>query len=623
MNLMLDQIISTEVSAAIEDLLTGRSQGKTILIENGQPSDLDDAFTAFADRDVILFRSTLTLLDRTIFATIRELLLATKPIWSDWEWVHRDYFREVNAFFPDTYEGKQNVYQISYSWSEIRLNRDILWGFRMMHFASLLLKEVAAHKPLVIALHDVQHADRLTLQTMYHLLHNLKGEQILLVLHKRPYDTEGRQITVDSGAAMEKLFSFLIDALQPLRLIGSKATVAPAAPAKGTDQLPDDHIREIVESLRRGDWDAERIKTSLQNCIYIYNLDNVLTLCDEIFAHLPELAAEEERAMRFLVWRHAGLALAFMEMYPEAIHAFTQMHDYAGSLAERTKAYHLLALCYGKRVGRWDIAKQFLHEGIRITEGHNDFDTVYERCWLYNFLSYVTYLNDRDIPLAMQYANAAYEGIKPFSHMTQGNVMAELEDPKLPLRLFYNLSINISYLHYFAKDYESALDLWQNTVGESVKQIPDIFKKEYFYFEGNILNRLGRLEKALPSYERAYEICMAHSETLSAEVSTRPLGATNFQLKRYAEALQWYQRSLELKIELGDARQQGAYASIILCHLKLGDQAAAQRVFQEAQAQLPTRFQELFATGELAERANEFLDYGPYILIQPYTQMVV
>jgi tetratricopeptide (TPR) repeat protein len=622
MNLMLDQIISTEVAAVIEEVLTGMSSGKTILIENGQPKDLDDTFAALCGRDGVFFRTFLPLLDRTTFGTVKRLLLETKPIWSEWDWVRETYFRELNALFPGMCEGKQSVFHVSYSWSEIRLNRDIQWGYRIMHFAALVLKEIAKQKPLVIALHDVQHADRLSLQTFYHLLHNLRAERVVLILHKRPYDTDGRHVMLDNGSSMEKLLGVLADTLKPLRLIGSKTAPAPAAPLHEEQPAPD-HIRAMVEALRRGEWDAKKAMDLLEQCMYMYNLENVLTLGDELLSNLPELPAEEERKICFHVWRYAGLALAFMELYPEAIHAFTQMHDYADTLAERTKACHLLALCYGKRLQRFDIAKQFLHAGIRLTEGCTDFDTVYERCWLYNFLAYVTYLHDRDIPLAMEYANAAYEGIKPFSHMTKGNVMDELEDPKLPLRLFYNLSINISYLHYFAKDYESAIDLWQNTVRESVKGIPDIYKKEYYYFEGNILNRMGRLEEALASYETAYNICVAHADTFHAEIAVRAIASTHFGLGNYGQALEWYERSLMLKRELGDHRVAGAYASIILCHLKRGDMIRAQNVFQEAQDRLPARFRELFAIGELDMHANEFLESGPYIIIQPYTQMIV
>ncbi|TCP53859.1 tetratricopeptide (TPR) repeat protein [Tumebacillus sp. BK434] len=623
MNVMLDQIISTEVSAAVNALFAGRSSGKTIWVENGQPSDLDAVFAEFAGMDGVFFRTTLPLLDRNVFGPIRQLLQQTRAIWSQWEWVEQDYFREVNGLFPNTYEGKQSVFHVSYSWSELRLNRDIQWGFRLMHFAALVLKELAQVKPLVIAIHDVQHADRLSLQTLYHLLHNLKADGIVLILQKGTYDHDGRPVTSDTGQSIEKLLCVIADALQPLRLIGSKTAPVPA-PALALDgDPPVDHIRAMIGELQNGFWDAEAIKKKLDGVMSVYSLDNVLTLGDAVLAHLPELSAEDERAIRFHVWRKKGVALAFMEMYPEAIHAFTLMHDYAGNMADRTKAYHLLALCYGKRVGRWDIAKQFLHEGLRITEGRSDFDTVYERCWLYNFLAYVTYLHDRDIPLALEYANSAYEGIKPFSHMTKGNVMKELEDPKLPLRLFYNLSINISYLHYFAKDYEAAKDLWQNTVGESVKDIPDIFKKEFFYFDGNILNRLGEYEDAVTAYQRTYEICVTHADSFNAEIALRPLASTYFQMERYEDALHWYERILQLKRETGDLRLTSTYQSIILCHLKLGHVELAQSVFQEAQELLPPRFAELFVKGTLAAHAAEFLEYGPYIINQSITQMII
>ncbi|ARU59821.1 hypothetical protein CBW65_01205 [Tumebacillus avium] len=623
MNVMLDQIISTEVSAAVHALFEGRSSGKTIWIENGQPSDLDASFAAFAGMDGVFFRTTLPLLDRNVFGPIRQLLQETREIWSQWAWVEQDYFREVNGLFPGTYEGKQSVFHVSYSWSELRLNRDIQWGFRLMHFAALVLKELAQHKPVVIAIHDVQHTDRLSLQTLYHLLHNLKAEGIVLILQKGQYDNGGRPVTSDTGQSIEKLLGVIADALKPLRLIGSKTAPVAAAPLPLEGEAPSDHIRAMVDSLFAGNWDAEQIKKKLDSVMMVYNLDNTLTLGDAVLACMPELSPEDERAIRFHVWRKKGVALAFMEMYPEAIHAFTLMHDYAGNMADRTKAYHLLALCYGKRVGRWDIAKQFLHEGLRLTEGRSDFDTVYERCWLYNFLAYVTYLHDRDIPLALDYANSAYEGIKPFSHMTKGNVMEELEDPKLPLRLFYNLSINISYLHYFAKDYDAAKDLWQNTVGESVKEIPDIYKKEFFYFDGNILNRRGEYEDALVAYERTYDICMAHADSFNAEIALRPLANTYFQMERFEDSLQWYERILNLKRETGDLRLTKTYQSIILCHLKLGNIEQAQSVFQEAQELLPPRFAELFVKGTLAAHAAEFLENGPYIINQSITQMII
>ncbi|ASS74413.1 hypothetical protein CIG75_05040 [Tumebacillus algifaecis] len=624
MNLMLDQIIATEVSTAVSDVLAGKPSGKTIWIDNGDPADLDETFASFAGVDGYFYRTTLTLLDRTIFGTIKELLLLTKPLWSQWEWIRRDYYHEMNGLFPGSYEGLPDVYQVTYSWSELRLNRDIQWGYRIMHFAAHVLKEVAQHKPLVIALHDIQHADRLSLQTIYHLLHNLKAERVVLVMQKRPYDTVGRQITSDNGQAIEKLLGVIADALKPLHLIGSKSDGPDLAPSSQAGEQTVDSIREVVEQMRRGEWDTEKYKDQLASTMLYYNLDAVLTLGDEMLAHLPVLPAEEERAIRFHIWRQKGVALAFMEMYPEAIHAFTLMNDYAGHLSESTKAYHLLALCYGKRVGRWDIAKQFLHEGIRMTEGHSDFDTVYERCWLFNFLAYVTYLHDRNIPLALEYANTAYEGIKPFSHMAKGeNVMEELEDPKVPLRLFYNLSINISYLHYFGKDYDSAIELWQNTVGDSVKNIPDVYKKEFFYFEGNILNRMGKKEESLASFERTYKIAMLNADSFNAEISVRPLAVTYFQLERFDQALQWYERSLSLKRELGDNRLTNTYMSIILCHLKLGNDEQAQSVFHEAQELLPPRFAELFVKGEVVAHANEYLDYGSYILNQSISQMII
>lgn len=625
MNLLLDQLPALEIKSHLHALSEGRPYERCIWVENGAPQAVDAMVNSSEPDRFRVFTAYLSRADRSVFAPFKRLLLETQPLWSQWTWIE-NYKHELNSLIPGTFGDEYAVQRIVTGWSEVRLNGEIAWGFRLLQFLSVFVQKLAQERPLVLVLHDFQYADRLSIQLVYHLMHNVKAHNVLVILSRRPYDIDGEVSAMDDGSAIEKLFARFLQKVEPLYLSGEPFALDGLDLEMSLAPEPldaKDNISSALAALRSGEYNVHKVLASLHEALVMYNFDNTLLLAGELLNRLEEIDESQSGHVQFEVWRHVGIAHAFMGHFGESLHAFNQMYDSAATLAEQAKAIHFLALLYGKRMKRWDISKKLVYEGLELTKDSTEFDVIYERCWLYNYLAYVNYSVERDFKTAMQHTLIAYREMMPFKgYNRQGNVNDEIADPKLPIRLLGNVEANIAYLHYYSGQYELAMTTWKGAVPKFTGQAPLYFRKEYYHFEGNIHRKMGNYQQADECYQFAYQICIDHHDPFHAEMVAQTLGHVHFLAGNFAEAATWYERSLALKHEVGDLRLAKCYSSIILSHLRAGNHDAAKQVFEAHKKQLDSRFRTLYDTEQLSNcDANEFLEQGPPILVQAYPQM--
>ncbi|MGZ4122562.1 MAG: tetratricopeptide repeat protein [Tumebacillaceae bacterium] len=627
MNELLDQLAAIEIKNQLHALSEGRPYERCIWVENGAPQAVDAMLNGAADERFRRFTAYLSRADRSVFAPFKRLLQETQPIWSQWTWIEH-YKHELNTLLPGTFGDEFSVQRIGTGWSEVRLNGEIAWGFRLLQFLSVFVQKLAQEQPLVLVLHDFQYADRLSIQLVYHLLHNVKAQNVLVILSRRAYDIDGDVSALDDGTAIDKLFARFLKKVEPLYLSGESYAFdatdfeieRPVAPEPLSAK---DNVSAALAALRSGEYNIHKVLASLHEALVWYNFDNTLLLAGEILNRLEEIDESQVAHVQFEVWRHVGIAHAFMGHFGESLHAFNQMYDNAATLAEQAKAIHFLALLYGKRMKRWDISKKLVYEGLEMTKDSTEFDVIYERCWLYNYLAYVNYSVERDFKTAMTHTLTAYREMMPFKgYNRQGNVNDEIADPKLPIRLLGNVEANIAYLHYYSGRYDLAMTTWKGAVPKFTGQAPLYFRKEYYHFEGNIHRKMGNFTQADESYQYAYQICIDHHDPFHAEMVAQSLGHTHFLSGNFGEAAKWYERSLQLKHEVGDVRLAKCYSSIIMSHLRNGNHDAAQTLFDAQEKRLDPRFRTLYITSQLLNcDYNEFLEQGPPILVQAYPQM--
>lgn len=148
-----------------------------------------------------------------------------------------------------------------------------------------------------------------------------------------------------------------------------------------------------------------------------------------------------------------------MDDYNNAIQSFIKMKEYTESVGEKVKACHLIATIYGKRLNNIDGAKEYIQNGMNIAQNSDDFRTLYEKGWLYNYVAYVSYSLEKDFDKALNYVNQAVEFLKPFKNYTpDSKIMDEIGNPISAERLLGNLTANISYLYFYKGDYQQALE---------------------------------------------------------------------------------------------------------------------------------------------------------------------
>jgi hypothetical protein len=156
----------------------------------------------------MVFHSKLDRMERSLLKPFRDFLLEHKSLWMEWEWI-KGYKYELQTLFPGVNEDKPDIFSIAWGWSEVRLNREIHWGFRLIHFISSIIRKLAEAKPVIFLLGDLQNSDRLTIYCINHLLNNLKLQNLIFVLNVKDYQVYSDNSNLDNGLGITELIKTL------------------------------------------------------------------------------------------------------------------------------------------------------------------------------------------------------------------------------------------------------------------------------------------------------------------------------------------------------------------------------------------------------------------------------
>lgn len=572
--------------------------------------------------DNFVFYTKLHLMDRSLLKPFRDFLIEHKSIWSKWECV-KEYKSEIQTLFPQIdHEVKEDVFSISWSWSEVRLNREAHWSFRLIHFISIIIKKLAEIKPIAFLMEDWQNSDRMSIYCINHLLCNLKLKNLIVVLNVKDYDSLGEQL--DNRSGLKKTFRKLKNKIQPIVIVNENNVYNINENVTYTTNISclNDDIKDCVNSLEAGRANYHDVLNKLHHTLVLFNLENVLLLSDIIFKNLDQFSAEQQQRLSYEIWRHVGIAQVFMDEHNQAIHSFNNMEKYSNKIGEQVKACHLIATVYGKRINNINLANKYVQKGLRLTKNSVDFRTLYEKGWLYNYLAYISYSVDKNFDVALNYIKKASEFIKPFKDCNpDSEIMDEIGNPISAERLLGNLTANEAYLNYYIGSYDKAIELWRS-LKIDIKNAPEVFKKEYYYFEGNLLSHLNDYDNALVSLIKSYSICKNYHDTFHQEIVSRKIGFTYFLIGEFSKALAYYELSFLLKNQLGKKIRDKDYQSIILCHLLAGDNRTANQRFIKYIKQIDETFVNLFNHKELhLKNSITFMEEGPFILLEPFPPM--
>ncbi|KIL74229.1 tetratricopeptide repeat protein [Bacillus badius] len=571
-----------------------------------------------------VFHSKLNRMNRSLLKPFRDFLLENSSTWLKWDWI-KDYKYELQTLFPKANENSPDIFSISWGWSEVRLNREIQWGFRLIHFISSILKKLAEDRPVVILLEDFQNSDRLSIYCINHLLNNLKLQNLIFVLNVKDYQVLSNTNKLDNGIEITELLTRLKKKVDPVFIRGGINTDNDESKhyLVSNDNLKD-NISTCVNCLIAGNAKYNDVLEKLHHSLLLFNLENVLFLGDIILNNLNQFDTKQQQRLCYEVWRHVGIAQVFMDDFSNAINSFLNMKMHTDSIGEQVKACHLIATIYGKRLKKIDEAKTYIQKGLNLAGQSKDFRTLYEKGWLYNYIAFVSYSIEKDFKKAMEHVTRAMEFVQPYkNHTPDSDIMDEIGNPISAERLLGNLKANASYLNFYKGNNVDALEEWKDLKAD-ISNAPEIFKKEYFYFEGNLLLCLGKYNQAIESLKKSYIICGDFKDTFHQEIVSRKLGYAYFLMNQYQESMNFYKESLQLKKLLGKPISNKHYQSILLCYMLSGDSKNDNKEIERLQELVSQEFLALHKSSQIFKtNPNRFLEDGPVILLEPFPMMIL
>ncbi|MDG4657027.1 tetratricopeptide repeat protein [Ectobacillus antri] len=578
-----------------------------------------DIIRSFPEKKIV-FYTKLNRMERSLLKPFRDFLLEHKSSWMDWDWV-KEYKYELQTLFPSSNdEDRPDIFSVSWGWSEVRLNREIHWGFRLVHFVSRIISKLAEIQPVSILIEDLQNSDRISIYCIHHLAYNLKVQNLTFILNVKGYYSLNYKL--DNGKGITKLLNNLKAKIDPVIINGSDLVIQETKTYCASDDSLEDNVNTFIHSLKSSEVEYNEVLEKLHSSLHLFNLENVLLLGDIILNNLNRFTLEQQKRLSYEVWRHIGIAQVFMDDYNNAIQSFIKMKEYTESVGEKVKACHLIATIYGKRLNNIDGAKEYIQKGMNIAQNSDDFRTLYEKGWLYNYVAYVSYSLEKDFDKALNYVNQAVEFLKPFKNYTpDSKIMDEIGNPISAERLLGNLTANISYLYFYKGDYQQALEAWKS-LEKDIVDAPEVFKKEYFYFEGNLFLHLGMYSQAEESLKKSYIICEKYNDIFHQEIVSRKLGYTHFLMGKYEVSMTYYKNSFQLKELSGKAITNKDYQSLVLCLLLSGDIKSANKKVEELKGFISQEFVDFYEDSKsLFNNANKFLEEGPVILLEPFPMM--
>lgn len=616
---------TNEILRCFESMSSSPSDSKCFWIEGVVNfKELTTGIFNVCSETGIVFYSNLNRMNRSLLKPFRDFLLENSSTWLKWDWI-KDYKYELQTLFPNPDNNSPDIFSISWGWSEVRLNREIQWGFRLIHFISSILKKFAEDKPVIILLEDFQNSDRLSVYCINHLLNNLKLQNLIFVLNVKDYHVLSNTNKLDNGIGITELLTRLKKKVNPIFIKGeiNRDNDESRYYLASNDNLKD-NISTCVNCLIAGKAKYNDVLEKLHHSLLLFNLENVLFLGDIILNNLNQFDTKQQKRLCYEVWRHVGIAQVFMNDFNNAIKSFLNMKTYTDSVGEQVKACHLIATIYGKRLKKIDKAKTFIQKGLHLAGQSKDFHTLYEKGWLYNYSAFVSYSMEKDFKKAMEHVTRAMEFVKQYKNQTpDSKIMNEIGNPISADRLLGNLKANSSYLKFYNGNYVDALEEWKD-LKEDISNAPEIFKKEYFYFEGNLLLCLGKYNQAIESLKKSYIICGNFKDTFHQEILSRKLGYAYFLINQYQESMDFYKESLQLKKILGKPISNKHYQSILLCHILSGYSENYNEEIEWLQELVSQEFLALYKNSQILKmNPNRFLEDGPVILLEPFPMMIL
>ncbi len=140
---------------------------------------------------------------------------------------------------------------------------------------------------------------------------------------------------------------------------------------------------------------------------------------------------------------------------------------------------------------------------------------------------------------------------------------------------------------YSARDYESALEIWQRGLELAKKQGDELFTGSFHGNLGIVYSAQGDYEKAVQHLEAALEIGRQAGDRQGLKNRLNNAGSLYLLMGRYDTALERFGEALEIARNFGDNNFEAAVLSNIgETYLRKGDPAEALENFRQAQAAL-------------------------------------
>lgn len=526
---------------------------------------------------------------------------------------------ESSTIFPEIMYDNKDIHSIAWGWSEVRVNSDIQWGYRLVYFVEQAMRTIDKEKRSVLILNNIEYIDRLSLLTLNHLLKNVPLNNTFFLLYEDlNADLNEHLILADNlhlKSSIGKIVRKFGDSLE----YEIKENMKDDHNLSHTLMIKSTHDLEEFKVLLQCN-NTDILLRNLYKSLEEYNLENVIFMAKKILNHYyngNNLKSNEKKNFLFEVHRSLGLSYSFLEDYDRAINSFNSMLSLADTVDKSTRAYLLQALVFGKRKKEWGKAKTLCYQSLDNLKKNpsNDFYSAFEKSWIYNYLAFISYAIDKDFILAKKYVSYAYKSIYPYKeYHSEGNIMDEIGYPISSTRLMANLRANSAYLDFYMGNYQKSLKKWMKIESRFLKNIPEIFKKEHYYFEGQLNMYLKRYEKSETLLLKGLAISENYNDYHHEEIFHRKLAFLYYSMGNYQRGHSHYFKSLNLRDNLFKPQNLKLIYSLIITayHWK------GSRYAQELMISLIDQPSNRLDIKLLLEKPSDFIEKGPAILSEPF-----
>lgn len=404
---------------------------------------------------------------------------------------------------------------------------------------------------LLIIFPSLDHADRPTLLTVYHLCCRARtGLFTLLLLSSL---NSGR----NSGAERNGLFDAAYE--RQLLLIKIYERIQPTMLIVSLDVAHDNQqalsVGEGMEAkLLHDTMQALTVSplSEVRECFIHACSESIRLLNAEVVLHLAEsvlLRVEEEHDTIFCaeIWLWTGIAYASIGSYDQTVVCFQKGLEYAEQTHEQllsAKLIMYLSLVLTKRLKQFEEAEQLLTKGYAAIEGYTDVEAVLERGWLHNLRSLIRY-RCGDYTQALRLTQSAFEFLRPY----HGEDATALKT---------NLIANASMVYERVHRYERAITMWK-LFSTFVDEENSTFGKYYYYRLAGLQRSAGQIADSSANIQRAFGFAERMNDWVTMEASACVMSRMAYESADYATAQRWVETAIGLLEKIGDSRRMYAF----------------------------------------------------------------